>query len=66
MARVNMEGIAEELDRNFSKVLRAVLDEAVPGNEVDDRVLMRIFRLRIERGFERWEHVSDRFVEGAD
>jgi len=66
MARINMEGIVEELDRNFSKVLKAVLDEAAPGNAVDEKTLMRILRTKLERGFERWEYVSDRCVDSGD
>jgi hypothetical protein len=66
MARINMEGIADELDRNFARVLKAVLDEVAPGNTVDEKTLMRAFRTRLERGFERWEHVPDRYVDSGD
>ena len=66
MARIHMEGIVEELDRNFSKVLKALLDEAAPGNTVDENTLLRIFRTKLERGFERWEYVPDRCVEAGD
>jgi hypothetical protein len=61
-----MEGIVEELDRNFSKVLKALLDEAAPGNAVDEKTLLRIFRTKLERGFERWGYVPDRCVEAGD
>lgn len=61
-----MEAIVEDLDRNFARVLKAVLDETVPGNTVDEKTVMRIFRMRLERGFERWERVSDRCVDGGD
>ena len=63
MARINMEAIVEELDDNFSRVLKAVVDEAAPDNTVDIKHIMRIFRMRLERGFGRWEHVSDRCVD---
>ncbi len=63
MARINMEEIVEELDENFSRVLKAVVDEACPGNDADAGSIMRIFRQRLERGFERWEHVTDRCVD---
>ena len=66
MARINMEGIVEELDRNFSKVLKAVLDEAAPGHAVDEKTLMLILRTKLERGFERWEYVPDRCVDSGD
>ena len=66
MARINMEEIVEELDRNFAKVLKAVLDEASPGNTVDEKTLMRIFRTKLERGFERWESVPGRCVDAED
>jgi len=63
MARINMEAIVDELDDNFSRVLRAVVDEAAPGNTAKTRQIMRIFRMRLERGFGRWEYVSDRCVD---
>lgn len=56
----------EELNCNFSKVLKAVYDEAAPGNAVDEKTLMRILRTKLERGFERWEYVSDRCVDSGD
>ena len=63
MARINMEEIVEELDDNFVRVLKTVVDEIAPGNTSDERQIMRIFRTRLERGFDRWEHVSDRCVD---
>ncbi|HUT63275.1 MAG TPA: hypothetical protein VMZ04_04885 [Anaerolineae bacterium] len=63
MARINMEEIVEELDDNFARILKAVVDEIAPGNMSDERQIMRIFRMRLERGFDRWEHVSDRCVD---
>jgi hypothetical protein len=66
MARINMEGIADELDRNFAKVLKAVVDDVAPGNTVEPKALMRAFRTRLERGFEHWEHVADRYVDSGD
>lgn len=65
MARVNMEEIFEELDEQFSRVLKTVVDEVCPGNDTDTRAVMRIFRQRLERGFERWEHVPDRCVDAG-
>jgi len=58
-----MEEIVEELDDNFARVLKTVVDEIAPGNTSDERQIMRIFRTRLERGFDRWEHVSDRCVD---
>ncbi len=66
MARVDMEGIVDELDRNFARVLKAVVDDVAPGNTVDEKTLMRAFRSRLERGFGHWEHVPDRFVDSGD
>ena len=66
MARIDMAGVVEELDRNFAKVLKAVLDEALPGNAVDEKTVMRIFRMKVERGFEHWEYVSDLVVVARD
>ena len=63
MARINMEEIVEELDDNFARVLKSVVDELVPDNNVDERQIMRAFRMRLERGFDRWEHVPDRCVD---
>lgn len=63
MARIDMELIVNELGENFSKVLKAVVDEIAPGNSADARQIMRIFRMRLERGFDRWEHVPDRCVD---
>jgi hypothetical protein len=63
MARINMELIVDDLGDNFKKVLKAVVDEAFPGNEIDSTQLMRIFRNRLERGFGRWENVSDRSID---
>jgi len=63
MARINMEEIVDELDENFARILKAVVKEAAPETEVDERQLMRIFRMKLERSFERWEHVSDRCVD---
>ncbi len=65
MARIKMDEIVEALDVNFKTVLKAVIDEAVPGNEVDAVQLMRIFRMRLERGFANWEHVPDRCVDAG-
>ena len=63
MARVNMEEIVEELGENFSRVLKAVVDETCPGNDADTKAIMRKFRERLERGFDHWEHVPDRCVD---
>ncbi len=63
MARINMEEIVEELDDNFIRVLKSVFDEIIPDNNVESRLVMRTFRMRLERGFDRWEHVSDRCVD---
>jgi len=65
MARINMTEIVEALDDNFGRVLKAVVDEAVPENEMDVRQIMRIFRMRLERGFANWEHVPDRCVDAG-
>ncbi len=65
MARINMEIIADELGDNFSRVLKAVVDDVAPGNEADAKTVMRAFRMRLERGFERWEHVTDRAVDSG-
>ena len=63
MARINMAEIVEALDSNFERVLKSVVDEAVPGNQTDSRQIMRLFRKRLERGFANWENVPDRAVE---
>ena len=63
MARINMEEIVDELDDNFMRVLKSVFDEIIPDNNVENRQIMRTFRMRLERGFGRWEHVSDRCVD---
>ena len=63
MARINMEEIVEELDDNFMRVLKSVFDEIIPDNNVESRQIMRTFRMRLERGFDHWEHVSDRCVD---
>lgn len=65
MARINMEETVEALDENFARVLKAVVDECTAGNITEKRDIMRIFRLRLERGFERWEHVSDRCIDAG-
>ena len=65
MARINMELIVDELNENFAKVLKAVVDEAVHGNITEPRQIMSIFRMRLERGFEHWEHVSERCVDAG-
>ena len=66
MARIHMEGIVEDLDRNFARVLKALVDEAAPGNTADEKTIMRIFRSRLERGFEHWEYVSNRNVDAGE
>jgi hypothetical protein len=66
MARINMEEIVESLDRNFAKVLKAVVDDVAPGNTVDEKTIMRSFRSRLERGFQHWEYVQDRSVDARD
>ena len=63
MARINMEEIVDQLDNNFSQVLKAVVDEIAPDNTADVRMIMRIFRKRLERSFEHWENVPDRCVD---
>ena len=63
MARINMEELVEALDDRFTRVLKAVVDEVAPGNSVVERMVMRVFRMRLERGFDRWEHVPDRCVD---
>ncbi|MFC1490821.1 hypothetical protein ACFL6K_06390 [Candidatus Latescibacterota bacterium] len=65
MARINMEEVVNELDENFSRVLKAVFDELVPDNDIENRKIMRTFRMRLERGFEHWEHVTDRSVDAG-
>ena len=52
MARINMEEIVEELDDNFARILKAVVDDIAPGNMSDERQIMRIFRMKLERGFD--------------
>lgn len=47
MARINMEEIVEELDENFAKVLKAVVDEVASENSADTRQIMRVFRMRL-------------------
>jgi len=63
MVRIDMEIIVDELSENFTKVLRALIDEACPGNDVDNDRLIKIFRNRLERGFDRWENVTDRSID---
>ena len=63
MARINMEGIVEELGENFASVLKSVFDEIIPENIVDSHQIMRVFRTKIERGFGHWEYVPDRCVD---
>ena len=65
MARINMEETVRELDDNFSRVLKAVVDEIAPDNTADTQTIMRIFRMRLERGFERWEYVPERCVDAG-
>ncbi len=65
MARIKMDVIVEDLDENFGRVLKAVVDEFAPGNEAKPRDILRVFRTRLERGFENWEHVSDRAVNSG-
>ena len=63
MSRINMEVIVEDLDENFGRVLKAVVDEFAPESKADAREILRVFRMRLERGFDHWEHVSDRAVD---
>ena len=63
MARINMEEVVEELNENFGKVLKSVIDDIIPDNNVDSRQIMRIFRVKLERGFGHWEYVQDRCVD---
>ena len=63
MARVNMEAIVNELDENFARVLKAVVDEVAPENTADAREILRVFRMRLERGFEHWEYVRENCVD---
>ena len=65
MARVNIEAIVNELDENFAKVLKAVVDEVAPENTADAREIMRVFRIRLERGFEHWEHVRENCIDAG-
>ena len=65
VARINMEVIVDDLNDNFERVLKAVVDEITPDNDADARAVMRIFRLRLERGFGNWEYVSDRAVDAG-
>ena len=65
MARINMEDIVEELDDNFARVLKAFIDEVKPDNTLDKNAILRLFRMKLERGFSRWEHVSDRCVDAG-
>ena len=65
MARINMGNIVDELDENFARVLKSVVDDIVPENAADPRQIMRAFRTRLERGFGNWEHVSDRCVDAG-
>ena len=66
MARVIMEEIVEALDKNFARVLKAVVDEVAPGNTADEKTIMRAFRSKLERGFGHWEYVPDRCVDARD
>ncbi len=66
MARIHMEGVVEELERNFTRTLNAMLDEIVPGNTLDEKTIMRSFRSKLDRGFDRWERVPDRYVDMGD
>ena len=63
MARINMEEIVDDLDEKFATVLTAVFADLAPDIPLESRQIMRQFRTRLERGFDRWERVSDRSVE---
>ena len=60
MARINMAETVDALDENFQRVLAAVFAEVAPDCDLDPRQIMRVFRMRLERGFGTWEQVPGR------
>jgi len=63
MARIKMDEIVEALDVNFERVLTAVVADVAPEVKIDPKMLMRVFRNRLERGFGHWESVPERCVD---
>jgi len=65
MARINMDEIVEALDVKFELVLTLVVADVAPDMEIDPKKLMRVFRNRLERGFDHWESVPERCVDSG-
>jgi phosphate uptake regulator len=58
-----MYELADDLDESFESALKKLADQIAPGNSLSGRELLRMFRVHVERVFDRWENVSDRCVD---
>jgi len=63
MARVKIEYILDQLDREMRRALRAAALEAMPNSVVDERLLFRAFKRALSRNCNTWETVPDDCVE---
>ena len=63
MARINMYEMTDALDEQFERSLKRLADQIAPGNTLSGRDVLRMFRVEVERVFDRWESVPGRCVE---
>lgn len=63
MARVNVEGIVDQLAYQFRRALRDALDSTDLDSDIDEHELYRNFRRAIGRKTSRWERIHDKYVD---
>jgi hypothetical protein len=62
MAQIDVEGIINDLDREFKKALSKSVSEVIPDAEFNESELFRRFKREINRKCHSWETVSDQYV----
>ncbi len=63
MARINLEGIVEDLSSQVRKALGAAVEEVLPEAEFDQNELFRAFKRAVRRKCSHWESVRDNHVD---
>ena len=63
MARINIEGIIDDLDVQIKRALEDSVKQVIPEAEFDTRKLFREFKRSLAHRCNTWENVPDRYVE---
>lgn len=62
MAKVNIEGLTEQLDEELRKALRATLIEHFPDEKFNTRAVLKTFKKEISKRCNDWENVPNKYI----